>query len=384
MVLGVLTLVLFAVDHLRHQLPVKAIANKLGVEEYALNLPPGFRINLFADELPGVRFMTVGPDGDVYASLMQQGKVVRLRDSDHDGAADVVTTIAEQLRHPHGLAFFQGRLYVAEETAVSELIDTDGDLFIDQRVPLIELPPGPESFHFTRTIAFGPDGRLYVSIGATCDACLQPEERRASVLDYDAAGGDHRVFARGLRNAVGFVFHPTTGELWATNNERDQLGDNFPADTLNLVGAGSDFGFPRCINGNTPDFRFGDNNACHGVAPPAIEFQAHSAPLGLAFYTGTQFPEEYHQDLIVAFHGSWNRSSPTGYKLVRVRFDRGRPTGETIDFATGWLDGKTVWGRPVDIVVGLDGSLFASDDLRGRIYRISFKAESDSPWWPFN
>ena len=190
-------------------------------------------------------------------------------------------------------------------------------------------------------------------------------------MQFAPDGSAGRIYARGLRNAVGFVFHPT-GELWATNNGRDQLGDDYPPETVNLVRDGDDFGWPRCINGTDPDPQFGFPGACEGVARPAAELQAHSAPLGLTFYTASQFPAHYRGDLLVAFHGSWNRSEPTGYKLVRVRMRDGRPTGEVEDFVTGWLDEVPAWGRPVDVRVGSDGSLYLSDDKTGQIYRISY------------
>jgi glucose/arabinose dehydrogenase len=359
-----------------------AIAKRLDSNELPVKLPAGFRISTYAEDLPGVRFMAVGPDGGLHATLMQQGRVVRLIDSDNDGVANATVTIAEGLNHPHGLAFWEGRLYLAEETGVSELVDTNGDLIIDRRTPIIDLPPGPRAFHFTRTIEFGTDGRLYISIGATCDACLDEDERRAAILEASPDGGsDYRVFARGLRNAVGLAYDSSTGDLWATNNERDQLGDDFPADTINLAQDGNDFGFPRCINGRTPDTRFGDDMACAGTTAPSLRIQAHSAPLGLTFYSGDQFPAKYRNGLFVASHGSWNRSTPTGYKLIFIPFVGGRPTGEISDFATGWHNGSSAWGRPVDVKVGRDGSLYVSDDLAGRIYRVTYADSDLSRWW---
>ena len=340
-------------------------------EERSLRLPPGFTIETFADGLEGVRFMTVGPEGDLYATLMRQGRIVRLPDRDGDGRADGVVGVADGLNRPHGLAFRDHWLYVGETNRVTRIADADGDGAAELREPLAELPTEGGG-HATRTVGWGPDGMLYVSIGSSCNVCQEADPRRAAIMQYAPDGANGRIYARGLRNAVGFVFHPTTGELWATNNGRDQLGDDYPPETVNLVRDGDDFGWPRCINGAQPDPEFGGPGACDGVARPAVEMQAHSAPLGLAFYTGDRFPEEYRGDLFVAFHGSWNRSEPTGYKLVRIRMQDGRPTGEVQDFAVGWLDERPAWGRPVDVHVGADGSLYLSDDKTGQIYRISY------------
>jgi glucose/arabinose dehydrogenase len=223
-------------------------------------------------------------------------------------------------------------------------------------------------------VLFSPDGStLFVSIGSSCNVCEEDDPRRAAIVRYNPDGSGEQVFARGLRNAVGIVFRPGTDELWATNNGRDMLGDDQPPETVNLVHQGDDFGWPRCHAGRIVDPDFGGPDACQGVTPPMVEMQAHSAPLGLAFYTGDQFPQEYQGDLFVAFHGSWNRTVPTGYKVVRIPFDDGQP-GPVQDFAVGWLDGDAAWGRPADLAVSPDGSLYVSDDEGGIIYRIFYTA----------
>jgi glucose/arabinose dehydrogenase len=240
--------------------------------------------------------------------------------------------------------------------------------------PEVIVPNLPTGGHSTRTIGFGPDGKLYLSIGSSCNVCTERDARRAAIYQYNPDGSGERQFASGLRNAVGFVWQPGTGNLWATNNGRDGLGDDLPPETINLVREGNDFGWPYCHNGRIPDQQFGQGRSCSAVTKPAIEVQAHSAPLGLAFYTGQTFPADYNGDLFVAYHGSWNRSVPTGYKVVRTRFQNGQPTGQVEDFATGWLPegSRSSWGRPVDVSVGPDGSLFVSDDTLGVIYRISY------------
>jgi glucose/arabinose dehydrogenase len=230
----------------------------------------------------------------------------------------------------------------------------------------------PSGGHNTRTLLFSPDwSALFVSVGSSCNVCDESDERRATIVRYNPDGSDERIFARGLRNAVGITFRPGTDELWATNNGRDMLGDDLPPETINLARQGDNFGWPRCHAGRISDPEFGGPDACQGVAAPAVEMQAHSAPLGLAFYTGSIFPEEYRGDLFVAFHGSWNRSVPTGYKIVRIPFENGTP-GAVRDFAVGWLVGDVAWGRPVDVITAPDGGLFVSDDGSGRIYQILY------------
>ncbi|MBA2447524.1 MAG: sorbosone dehydrogenase family protein [Chloroflexi bacterium] len=339
-------------------------------KESTLRLPPGFQIDVFARGLTKVRFMTVGPEGDLYASLFDEGRVVRLPDRDGDGRSDRTHTFVDGLKRPHGLAFHAGYLYIAEEGRLSRAADTNGDGVANRPETLAELPSGDG--HSTRTVGFGPDGMLYVSIGSSKNVVVETDQRRATIMQFAPDGSGGRVFARGLRNSVGFVFHPTSGELWATNNGRDLLGDEYPPETINVARDGDDFGWPHCINGAEPDPEFGYPGACDGVTRPAIEMQPHSAPLGLAFYDGSQFPEEYRGDLFVAFHGSWNRSEQTGYKLVRIRMRDGQPTGEIEDFVVGWIDEKPAWGRPVDVRVGHDGALYVSDDKNGQIYRISY------------
>ncbi|MFN8525797.1 MAG: PQQ-dependent sugar dehydrogenase [Chloroflexota bacterium] len=338
--------------------------------EQTLRLPPGFKINVYSRDIEGLRFMAFSPEGELYAAMMGPGKIIRLPDADGDGVADRQLVAADSLNKPHSIAFGNGAMYVAEIDRLSRLQDPGRDGYYEIRDGLASLPRG--GAHVTRTVQMGPDGLLYVATGASCNVCIEKDERRAAIIQFSPDGSGGRVFARGLRNAVGFVFHPTTGELWATNNGRDNLGDEYPPDTVNLVGDGDDFGWPRCINGRDPDPEFGSPGACEGVAAPAIEFQPHSAPLGLAFYNGERFPQEYRGDLFVAYHGSWNRAERTGYKVVRMPMRDGRLTGEIIDFVTGWIDSKPAWGRPVDIRISPNGDMYVSDDQDGVIYRISY------------
>ena len=333
-------------------------------------LPPDFEIELFAPNLGPVRFMASGPSGTVFVSVPRAGRILALPDRDGDGAADTTIVFAVGLNLPHGLAFRDGDLYVAETDGVVRLRDQDGDLRADDRETIIEGLPA-DGGHWTRTLGFGPDGKLYVSIGSSCNVCIEEDPRRAAIVQYDPDGTGARIYATGLRNSVGIAWHPETGEMWATDNGRDWLGDDQPPDEINIVGDGGFYGWPYCYGQSIVDPEYGDLDRCAAARSSAVELQAHSAPLGLAFYTGMQFPDVYQGDLFVAYHGSWNRSVPTGYKVVRVRMVEGTPV-EVEDFATGWLREGTAWGRPVDILVWTDGSLLASDDRAGAIYRIRY------------
>ncbi|GAB4580972.1 MAG: sorbosone dehydrogenase family protein [Anaerolineales bacterium] len=345
-------------------------AGEGGVAE--VQVPDGFKVGVFASGLNGPRFIAFGPDGVLYVADRGAGRIVALPDANGDGVADEVRVFAEGLNQPHSLVFYEGSWYLGVPTGVVRLRDTDGDGKADERTTLID--DYPTGGHSTRTVIFLPDGRMAVSIGSSCNVCEEEDSRRAAIMVYDAEGNHGRLFAVGLRNAVGLALHPITGELWATNNGRDLMGDDLPPETVNLVREGMDFGWPRCQSGDIEDPDFGFPGSCEGVEPPAVKMQAHSAPLGLAFYTGTNFPEAYQGDLFVAFHGSWNRSVPTGYKVVRLPFESNSPTGEVEDFAVGWLDlaANEATGRPVGLAVGPDGALYVSDDKGSIIYRI---------WW---
>jgi glucose/arabinose dehydrogenase len=339
----------------------------------AIALPPGFGISVFTSGLRGPRMMALGPDGQLYAAERGAGRIVRLPDRDADGVADGVEIVAEGLNDPSSIAFAQdGSLYVGETTRVLRLSVPDaGGMFTVKEVIVDGLPAGGN--HTTRTVLLGPDGStLFVSIGSSCNVCVEEDEQRATIVRYNVDGSGESIYARGMRNAVGITFRPGTEELWATNNGRDWLGDDLPPETIYVVREGDDAGWPRCHSGRIVDPDLGGPDACEGVLAPVVEMQAHSAPLGLTFYTGEQWPEEYRGDLFVAFHGSWNRTVPTGYKVVRVPVRDGVP-GPVQDFAAGWLraDGSD-WGRPVDVLTGSEGSLFVSDDDRGFIYRIFY------------
>jgi glucose/arabinose dehydrogenase len=337
-----------------------------------IRLPPGFGISVFAQGLRNPRMMALGPDGQLTVAERGAGRVVRLPDRDGDGVADGVEVVADGLDAPSSIAFYEdGSLYVGETTRVLRLSAPDEEGVFQERAVIVDgLPSGG---HNTRTVLFSSDwATLFVSVGSSCNVCVEGDGRRATVMRYEPDGSGEEVYARGLRNAVGITFRPGTDELWVTNNGRDWLGDDLPPETVYAVRAGDDAGWPYCHSGRIVDPDYGSPDACEGILAPAVEMQAHSAPLGLTFYTGQQFPGAYRGDLFVAFHGSWNRTVPTGYKVVRVPVEDGRP-GAVEDFAAGWLraDGSN-WGRPVDVLTASDGSLLISDDGGGVVYRIFY------------
>src|SRR6058998_691278 len=330
---------------------------------HALYVPRGFTVNLFAEGLNGVRYLALGPGGAVYASLPGGGQIVRLVDANRDGVADApAQVVLSGLNAPFGITFRGDTMYFAEETAVKRL-----DPGAATPVTLVSDLPG--GGHITRTIVFGPDNALYLAVGSSCNLCDDPLPR-AAVTRYHLDGTGPHTFATGLRNSVGLAFHPTTGELWANNNDRDYLGDNLPPEHLNILKDGKWYGWPQCYLPGKPNPEYPGFD-CSGVEPPAITDTAHSAPLGLAFYTGTMFPAAYQGDAFMTYHGSWNRSVPTGAKVVRVRVQSGRPTAIE-DFVTGWqLANGSRWGRPVGLLVMPDGALLVSDDGGGRIWRVT-------------
>ena len=340
-----------------------------------IRLPSGFAIDFFAKDLGNARFMTLDPQGTLLVSVPRAGRVIALPDDNHDSRADAIVPVVENLELPHGLAFLDGRLYVAETGRIVRF-DYDPATRRARGAPTVIVPDLPaRGIHWTRTIAFGPDRRLYVSVGSSCNSCEERDPRRAAITRYDLEGRSGAPFGTGLRNAVGIAFRPGTPELWATVNGRDWLGDDRPSEYVTRVEEGGFYGWPYChwiLAGFLADPDLGAGDHCKAARRPSFLYQAHTAPLGLAFYAGSQFPPEYRGDLLVALHGSWNRSVPVGYKVIRVKLGGATPTAE--DFATGWLAGGRSWGRPVDLVVAPDGALLVSDDSLGAVYRISYRS----------
>lgn len=339
-----------------------------------LKLPSGFVINLYASGLDEPRLMALSPDGRVFVTEMGGGRVTILPDINGDGKADSRITYISGLNAPHGILFHNGYLYVAETNRVIRYAYRTGDNKASKmEVVISDLPS--DGGHFTRTITFGADGKLYVSIGSSCNVCIENNPLRASIIQCNADGSGRQVFASGLRNSVGMVWNPVTSELWATDNGRDLLGDDIPPDEVNVIRQGGFYGWPYAYGDRIPDLVYGRQapEMVRNSIFPMIKIQAHSAPLDLVFYTGTMFPAEYQGDLFIAYHGSWNRSVPTGYKVVRFQMEAGKVTGQQMDFITGWLQNGRAWGRPVGLLVGKRGELYITDDRVGCIYRVTYK-----------
>ncbi|MBI0325963.1 PQQ-dependent sugar dehydrogenase [Burkholderia plantarii] len=336
-----------------------------------LSVPPGFHVELFAADVPTAREMAWSPrgilyvgstDGVVHALTVERGRVTGRH------------VVASGLEMPVGVAYRDGALYIS---AISRILRLDG---IDAK---LAAPPKPvvvsdalpsDRQHGWKFIAFGPDGKLYVPTGAPCNVCEPDRDRYAMLGRMNPDGSDYQVFARGIRNTVGFDWHPATHALWFTDNGRDMLGDDVPDDELNQAPrAGLDFGYPYCHAGDVPDPQYGKGHPCSGFTPPVLKLGAHVAALGMRFYTGTMFPAGYRDAIFIAEHGSWNRSSKVGYRVVSVTSGSDGRGARMQVFAQGWLqpDGS-VWGRPADVLSLPDGSLLVSDDYAGAIYRITY------------
>lgn len=337
-----------------------------------LSAPAGIAITYFAKGVGGVRFMALSPDGVVYASQPGSGRVVRLPDANKDGIADSVEVVVSGLAQPHGLAFHKGALYVAATDGVVRVALGPDGRATGSPVYVNRFSGG--GGHWTRTIVFGADSAMYVAVGSTCNLCVEQSSDRAAVLRFNEDGSGKRVYASGLRNAVGLAVEPTTGALWASQNERDNLTpehEDLPPEEINILTDGGDYGWPYCYGDRVPNPEYNDAARCARTIAPAAKLQAHSAPLGMSFLArATRLPAAYRSDLLVAYHGSWNRDTPTGAKVVRVHVAGGKP-GEVEDFITGWQrpDGSR-WGRPVDVLVAADGAVLVSDDQGGAIYRV--------------
>lgn len=385
-----------------------------------LKIQDGFKISVFAKDLDKPRVIAFDPRGTMFVSETQEGKVLKLEDKDNDGLAKTKTAVIENLRLPHGLAFYKDSsdkkdyLYIAETYQVKRYeYDLDKQIIVNPASAKVIAAFPAEGRHFTRTIAFGPNYRgkplvdvgigrsaslvkekLYMSVGSSCDVCLEDSWKRAAILESDPPGNFTAEFAGGLRNAVFFAFHPVTKEIWATEMGRDNLGDNLPPDEINIIKVATQehpfgarrYGWPFCYGNKIKDNKFSADSAdsadridiprdCAETEPPLIEIPAHSAPLGLAFVDSNNWPSEWQNNLLVAYHGSWNRSEPTGYKIVRFRLnEKGEPVGgkyEAQDFISGWLQNRKVFGRPVDLKFGPDSSLYVSDDSAGIIYKVT-------------
>lgn len=357
---------------------------RVDVKEYLkhIRLPDGFKIELFAENVEGARSLALGEKGTVFAGTFQigkngrsyvPGKVYAILDKNKDHHADQVLTIADSLNKPNGVAFRNGDLYVAEINRILRFDRIEENLTNPPRPVVVNDKYPTNGWHGWKFIRFGPDGKLYVPVGAPCNTCERREEIFASITRLNPDGSNLEIFARGIRNTVGFDWHPETNELWFTENGRDEWGDDIPPEEINHAPKpGLHFGFPYRFGKSLVDTLHKTTLPAEAFAPAAIEMPAHTAPLGMRFYSGSLFPPEYRQQIFFAEHGSWNRSKPNGYRVSLVRLEGNRAMSYE-PFATGWLMDEKYWGRPVDVLVMPDGALLVSDDFANCLYRISYE-----------
>ncbi|NDK55188.1 PQQ-dependent sugar dehydrogenase [Pontibacter fetidus] len=338
-----------------------------------IKLPDGFKIAYYARDVENARSMALSPSGVLFVGTRSNDKVFAIVDKDKDGKADETITIASGLNSPNGVALKDGDLYVAEISRIIKFPKIEQNMRNNPKYEVVYDKYPSDTHHGWKYIAFGPDGKLYVPVGAPCNVCKEENPVYATITRLNADGSGMEIFAEGVRNTVGFTWHPTSKELWFTDNGRDMLGDNIPNDELNHAPKkGMHFGFPYCHEGEIPDPEFGKNRNCDEFVKPVQKLGPHVAALGLKFYTGSMFPEQYKNQLIIAQHGSWNRSEPLGYRLMTVSLDENGKATNYKSFAEGWLQNGKAWGRPVDVMVMPDGAILVSDDTNNAIYRISY------------
>lgn len=345
---------------------------KLPLEK--IKLPAGFSISVFA-EVDNARSMAISPSGTVFVGNRNEDKVYAVKDTNGDNVADKKWIVASGLKMPNGVAFRDGDLYIAEVSRISKIEDVEAHLDNPPQPVVISDDFPKEEHHGWKYIAFGPDEKLYVPVGAPCNICEPEKDIYASITRMNADGSGREVYVKGVRNTVGFTWHPETKNLWFTDNGRDMLGDDTPSCELNVATRpGQHFGYPYCHEGGVKDPEFGEKRPCSEFIPPVAKLGPHVAPLGLKFYSGNTFPREYRHSVFVAEHGSWNRTKKIGYNVTVVKTQNGKVTGQEV-FASGWLDdaSQKVWGRPVDVLILNDGSMLVSDDYANVIYRITYK-----------
>ena len=349
----------------------------------ALVVPEGFHAEVFAENVVNARDMALGPQGTVFVGSLTAGKVYAVVDRDGDHKADRVVTIASGLKQPNGVAMRNGALYVATASRLLRFDDIEKHLDAPPApVTVRDNLPNPDQGHLWKFIAFGPDDLLYMSVGSTCNICA-PAAKTAAIVRMKPDGSGLEVFAEGVRNSVGFDWHPVTHEMWFTDNGRDMLGDDVPNDELNIAPkAGLHFGFPFCHQGDVVDPEFGAQRACSTTEPPVLKLGAHVAAIGFTFYTGKMFPASYQNAAIIAQHGSWNRSTPSGYRVMVARTEGRRVTSyePLVDGFLAKADGsggrgatKVAAGRPVDVLQMPDGSILIIDDRGNRLIRVSYR-----------
>ncbi|HLO57029.1 MAG TPA: PQQ-dependent sugar dehydrogenase [Saprospiraceae bacterium] len=353
---------------------VKPNNTNLPIEK--LKLPEGFVISIFADSVVNARSLSYSPSGTLFVSTRSEGNVYALKDTDGDYIADKRYTILKGGNMPNGVAFKDGDLYIAEVNRILKISDIESKLDNPDTPEIVYDKYPTDKHHGWKYIAFGPDGKLYVPVGAPCNVCESKEKVYASMTRMNLDGSDMEVVHSGIRNSVGFDWHPVTKKLYFTDNGRDMMGDDIPECELNYASSENmHFGFPYCHQGDTPDPEFGKTRKCDEFTPPVAKLGPHTAPLGMTFYTGNQFPEIYHNQKFIARHGSWNRSKKSGYDIVLATLNANGTVLDTKPFITGWLDEGTddVWGRPVDMEILPDGSMLISDDYADVVYRVYYK-----------
>jgi glucose/arabinose dehydrogenase len=339
-----------------------------------LKLPKGFSISIFAKDLPNARTLALGDEGVIYIGTRQQGSVYAVQDTDNDGFADKKYTLATDLYMPNGIAYKNKALYVAQPHRIIRFNNIAQSLAKPPKPQIVYDKLPADKRHGWRYLRFGEDNKLYSAVGAPCNSCESDKEIYGSLFRVNTNGSDFEIIASGVRNSVGFDWHPETKALYFSENGRDNLGDDIPPDELNLwTEKGQNFGFPYCYGDDILDPELGKDKNCADFSSPSWKFKAHNAPLGIRFYRGSQFPENYHHQLFVAQHGSWNRSTPDGYRIALIKFEQGKPVSEEV-FISGWLTkDEKVLGRPTDILEIADGSLLIADDKRGVIYKVSYQ-----------
>jgi len=339
-----------------------------------LRVPEGFKISFFASDVENARSLALGDKGTVFVGSRKGKNVFALVDADHDGVAEKKYTVAENLNSPNGVAFHNGALYIAEISKIWRIDNIESTLEHPAKPVLVFDSLPTDTHHGWKYIAFGPDGKLYIPVGAPCNICNDSEKdpRYASITRMNPDGTGFEVYASGIRNTVGMTWHPQSKELWFTDNGRDQLGDDIPPDELNIaIKKGEHFGYPYCHAGEVLDPDFGKGKKCEDYMPPARKLTPHGASLGIKFNTGTMFPAKYKNQVFIAEHGSWNRTQPIGYRVMLATIE-GTSVKTYEPFIDGWLKNGEAWGRPVDVLFLKDGSMLVSDDLANVVYRVSY------------
>ena len=347
-----------------------------------ISLPDGFKIDVYASGVENARSMTISPSGTVFVGNRKADNVFALIDSDKDGKVDKKYLITDKLTNmPNGVVFHNGNLYVAEVNKIWLFEDVEKNLqkidavgYYPEEPILISDKFPSDKHHGWKYISIGPDNKLYVPVGAPCNICESKDEIYSTITRMDLDGKNQEIYARGVRNTVGFTWHPETGEMWFTDNGRDMLGDNYPPCELNRVQVpNKHYGYPYCHGGDISDPEFGSKYPCDDFVKPVQNLGPHVAPLGVKFYDGNMFPDEYKGDVFIAEHGSWNRTKKIGYRISRVKIENNKSLGYE-PFIYGWLDKdkNDAWGRPVDIVFLEDGSMLISDDYANVIYRVTY------------